>query len=482
MASVRFTAREIPAGSARRDFGRTLFIQQADTAATDLDTIVRDRQLRRYGNAAAVEDDWPVGHPVRTAAARYFAQVPFPGPMLTGGWFDADVVGRVLGSGTHLAANQLSSLGTFTLSFGASQTADIAFGAISTFAAGATAIQSALAAVISGATCAYSSANGRFECTFPAAANIAGGFTDNAASRGLGLFSAIVLPGIEDEANISGAASRLNANERDWYGVSIDPAQPLAQRTAMKTWTEANKKLYSYDMSDVSALTANETTSEAALDFAAQRRRTFGVWSRTADSKALSLMGRFASIDFRNPGSYITGKFKLLPGCNPDALSDTERAELTRKRINFYAPDVGQPGIVAEGTTYGTWIDHVVFLDWITDAVEVAMGNLAVASNTIPQDDSGRGRILREMDMIGSEARAAGGLSPGEVSEPFAAEIRQVTGNPNFDGILTQGYLPYVAPFTAAVRAQGRIAPPTYLFGRFAGAVHDIEGSIVFGL
>ena len=481
MASVRFTAREIPAGSARRDFGRTLFIQQADTSATDLDTIVRDRQLRRYGNAAAVEDDWPIGHPVRAAAARYFAQVPFPGPMLTGGWFDADVVGRVIG-GSPGTVTAIRAVGSSVLQFGASATAAINFATPATFAAIATAVQTALAAVISNATCAYSSANARFECTFPAAANISGGFTDNAASRALGLFSAIVLPGIEDEANISGAASRLNANERDWYGVSIDPAQPLAQRAFMKTWAEANKKLYSYDMSDVSALTANETTSEAALDFAAQRRRTFGVWSRTADQKALSLMGRFASIDFRNPGSYITAKFKLLPGCNPDVLSDTERAELTRKRINFYAPDVGQPGIVAEGTTYGTWIDHVVFLDWITDAVEVAMGNLAVASNTIPQDDSGRGRILREIDMIGSEARASGGLSPGEVSEPFAAEIRQVTGNPNFDGILTQGYLPYVAPFTPAVRAQGRIAPPTYLFGRFAGAVHDIEGSIVFGL
>ena len=481
MASVRFTAREIPAGSTRRDFGRTLFIQKADTAATDLAVITRDRQLRRYGNAAAVEADWPAEHPVRNAAARYFAQIPFPGPMVVGGWFDGDVVGRVLGGTPGTVAN-IQAVGSSVLQFGASATATINFATPTTNALVATAVQTALAAVVTGATCAYSTANARYQCTFPADANIAGGFAENAASRALGLFSATVLPGIEDEADIAAAAARLNADPRGWFGVFIDPAQPTAQRTAMKTWAEANKKLYAYDFHDVGTLTANETASEGALDFAAQRRFTAGMFTRTADQKALSLLGRFASVDFRQPGSYITGDAKILPGCNPDVLSDTERAELTRKRINFYAPDLGRPGIVNGGTTYGTWIDHVVFLEWMRDAVEVAMGNILIASNVVPQDDSGRGLILREIDMLGSEARAAGGLSPGAVSESFAAEIRQVTGNPNFDGILPQGYLPYVAPFTAAVRAQGRIAPPTYLFGRFAGAVHAIEGSIVFGL
>ena len=482
MPSVRFTAREVPAGSTRRDFGRTLFLHQPDAAATDLDTIIRDRQLRRYGNSAAVEDDWAAGHAVRIAAARYFAQVPFPGPLLVGGWFDADVVGRILGSSTHSAANQLAALGTFTLSFGSSVTADIDFSSVTTFAAAATAVETALAAVFTGSTCDYSAANTRFECTFPADANIMGGFAESEASTDLGLFGGTILPGIEDEADMSEAASRLNADPRDWFGIAIDPAQPKTQRDAIKTWAAANGKFYGYQYGDVGTLTANETASEGADDFSTAADGVFGFWSRVGDDKAIRTLGAFASIDFRNPGSYMTLDSKVLAGATPDVLSDTARAELERKRINFYAPNLGKPGLVHGGTTYGTWMDHYVFLRWIQDAIEVAMGNLLVASKVVPQDERGRGLIVRELDMIGSEGVAAGGISPGEVTEAFAAEIRQVTGNPNFDGVLSAGYLPYVGEFTPAVRAQGRVSPPTYLFGRFGSAVHTIEGTIVFGL
>ena len=482
MPSVRFTARELPAGSTRRDFGRTLFLFQGDDAATDLDQITRERQLRRYGNAQAVNDDWPAGSPVRDAAAAYFAQVPFPGPLLTGAWFDTDVVGRVLGSSTHSAANQLAALGTFTLSFGATTTGNIDFSSVTTFAGAATAIQAALSAVSTGATCAYSAANSRFECTFAAGANIAGGFADNAASRALGLFSAVVLPGIEAEANVATAAARLNTDTRDWFGVYIDPALAVAQRNAMKTWAAANGKFYGYEFSDTGALTTNETTSEGAVDFGNQQDGVFGFWTQRADRKALRALGAFASVDFRQPGSYFTLDGKVLDGAGPDTISETGQEELERKRINFYVPNLGKPGLVHGGITYGTWMDHYVFIQWVKDAIEVAMGDLQTRARYIPQDDRGRALVIRELDVIGTEARAAGGLSPGTVSEAFAAEIRQTTGNPDFDGTMREGYIPHVGEFTPSIRQQGRILPPTTFFGRFTGAVHDIEGTIVFGV
>ena len=80
---VRVTARILPEGVARREFGNTLFLDHVDRSVTDRDGAELVRTVRTYADLSAVESD---GQPesVQEAASTYFQQVPFPKALLVG--------------------------------------------------------------------------------------------------------------------------------------------------------------------------------------------------------------------------------------------------------------------------------------------------------------------------------------------------------------------------------------------------------------
>ena len=295
---------------------------------------------------------------------------------------------------------------------------------------------------------------------------------------------ATITQGEASEA-IDEAMEAIKTADDSWYFVTLDNNVRSADyRISLSQWVENNPYMLALDVVDRMALAPNENTSVAARLSALQHERTFLVWSDTADYKALSTAARLSSVDFGGRDTLITPKFKKLPGNIPDTLNARGQRELDRKRVNYYTR-FGADAIFAEGWTLkpGRWIDVLYWLDWIVDAVKHSVRDLLVNHPTrVPQTDPGIAAIKAEVERVCQDGVRNGGIAPGTVSETVAHDVRQTTGNRDFSGHLTRGFLVHVSPVATMSEADrvARRAPPMKVWLKGSGAVHFADIQLVF--
>ena len=279
--------------------------------------------------------------------------------------------------------------------------------------------------------------------------------------------------------------SAIGALDDSWYFVALDSGITAAiDLLALSRWVQAaNNYMLALDVAGDSVLVQGESTSLAAQIAVLEPERTFLVWSRTSDHKALSLAGRLSTVNFDGQNTLITAKFKSLPGTAPDVLTTAQKEELDRKRVGYYTR-FGPDAIFAEGWMLnGDWIDSRYWLDWITNAIQTEVYNLLRQHPTrVPQTDSGVASITAAINRVCGAGRRNGGIAPGRVSEALAHDIRLATNNPSFDGTLTLGYL--VSVGSIAGQSQGerdaRMAPPISVWLKASGAIHSAEVRLIF--
>ena len=280
--------------------------------------------------------------------------------------------------------------------------------------------------------------------------------------------------------------SAIGALDDSWYFVALDSGITAAiDLLALSRWVqEANNYMLALDVTGDSVLVQGESTSLAAQIAVLEQERTFLVWSRTSDHKALSLAGRLSTVNFDGQNTLITAKFKSLPGTVPDVLTTAQKEELDRKRVGYYTR-FGPDAIFAEGHTLkpGVWIDSRYWLDWITNAIQTEVYNLLRQHPTrVPQTDSGIASITATIERVCEAGRRNGGIAPGQVSEALAHDIRLATGNRDFDGTLTLGYLVSVGSIADQLQANrdARMAPRISVWLKASGAVHSAEVRLIF--
>jgi len=207
----------------------------------------------------------------------------------------------------------------------------------------------------------------------------------------------------------------------------------------------------------------------------------FSVWSASADHKALSLAARMGAVDYSRPGSITTAKYRSLPGTTPDVLTPAQQDELARKRVNWYSEQHGT-AIVSEGTAFSGWIDERIWLDQFVNSMRREIFTLLTTSRRIPQTDDGMSALLDGVIGVCEEGVRSGGIAPGEVSPALAAEIALATGNADFDGVLSAGYLVYAPPIAEQSLAdrQSRVSPPISVWVKGSGALHRVNIAILF--
>ncbi len=280
--------------------------------------------------------------------------------------------------------------------------------------------------------------------------------------------------------------SAIGALDDSWYFVALDSGITAAiDLLALSRWVQAaNNYMLALDVAGDSVLVQGESTSLAAQIAVLEPERTFLVWSRTSDHKALSLAGRLSTVNFDGQNTLITAKFKSLPGTVPDVLTTAQKEELDRKRVGYYTR-FGPDAIFAEGHTLkpGVWIDSRYWLDWITNAIQTEVYNLLRQHPTrVPQTDSGVASITAAINRVCGAGRRNGGIAPGQVSEALAHDIRSATGNRDFDGALTLGYLVSVGSIADQSQANrdARMAPPISVWLKASGAIHSAEVRLIF--
>ena len=283
---------------------------------------------------------------------------------------------------------------------------------------------------------------------------------------------------------IEGAMDAISGLDDGWYFVTVDSGIRLgSDLLALSRWVQAKVHMLALDVVDEGILKPNESTSLAAQLSTLEQQRTFLVWSRTRDNKALSLAGRLSSVNFEGQNTLITPKFKSLPRTVSDIVTTAQKKELDRKWVGYYTR-FGPDAIFAEGWTQaGDWIDVRYWLDWIISAIQDEVYNLLRQHPTrVPQTAEGLASIEAAIERVCEAGRRNGGIAPGRVSEAVANDIRLASNNPAFDGFLPTGYLVVIGSIAdqLQIHRDARRSPTIRVWLKGSGAMHHITIGLVF--
>jgi hypothetical protein len=218
----------------------------------------------------------------------------------------------------------------------------------------------------------------------------------------------------------------------DWYQVviaSIDDADVLA----VAAWVEANDspKLFGFASSDSNII--NQTVAGDSTTIAHQlkelaRDRTIGFYHGEAGSdggntatEALEA-AYFGTIGGLAPGSY-NGSYMQPKGVTADTLNITQERNARgyystganssfhiAKECNCFTPLAGF-NIIQFGRTFGgSWVDFLIFKDWLIAALKAAVYGVIVNSNQVPYDLKGFAMIEGAMEQVFKQAQKNGAV------------------------------------------------------------------------
>ena len=200
------------------------------------------------------------------------------------------------------------------------------------------------------------------------------------------------------------------------------------------------------------ALTTDEDASLSALFFGRQNQRNSSIISKTVAYKHLALAAHFASIDLDRGDQLRNPYLQTFENTVADTFTDSQIAEIQRKRANFYSPLEGVNSFFSGWTTNpAVWIDQQFWVDWFVRAVQRNLATLA--REGIPQNSDGQALVGAYVQEICRKGIENGGITPGVVRPRVRDEIRARV-NRNFDGRLTRGYLIDVGSFDSLTDAE----------------------------
>ncbi len=483
---VRVTDRLQPAGALRRTLGITLLVTTDDTVLAGAGS---DR-LRSYGNLDAVIADFGAAGTVVDSASRYFGQRIFPRNFMVGRWRNTSVP-SVINGGAPGTVTAIEAVTDASFSLAGEDFEGLDFDMVGDYDAVASKLQAELrtgtAELFANAAVTYSATNQRLEISFPNHPDVSGLFGAHSDGTGTDVSSLLGLTADDGATYKQGGAQETIAecltalnqlNDSFYFGILETVFNGTQTMLDANAWFASQRKEFIAESNEAEVVNTNDNATFGARLSALQAPRTLLIWSKTADQKAASVAGFLSSIDFTQPRGIKTLKFKALPGTTPDNLTPTQKAELDRKRINHYSP-YGGINMVAEGWLgSGDFVEVRYWLDWFVEAIQVAVFNHLYSSGSTPMTRAGLQTIRNVIAGVCRQGLLNGGLSPGQVNEAMAGEIRDVT-NRAFDGNLNNGYLIYV-PMIEQTNRQSRRTPSIRVWGRGGSAVHFANISIDF--
>jgi len=485
-----------PQGVLRRDFGIMLLITTDKTLGTG------SNRVGIFPNSNAIAEVFAEDTEPRKAADILFQQTPYPKNLVVGRWIDAAAVADLTGGtpGT-LAEFQAISDGSFVCKGEDFSLMD--FSADTSYSEVAEAIEAKLNASadpdLTTCTVTYDSVKGAFviattttgndaELTILSTTDPLVG-TDISGLLAMDADSDYVLnQGLDAETITEAINIIIGLNDSPYFIVLDQTITDYEDILAISTWVATRRYMFSMSSAEAGALTTDEADTNLAKLFALVPPRTYGTWSESTDYKALSAAGRLSSINFAQNNSLITMNLRQLPGTLADDLTATEKAELDRKLVNYYVPlfATGSPGANSylTGTTFksGVWQDVRYWLDWLVNAIQVDVFNLLYASARVPQTEAGVTAIQEVIEAVCKQGVANGGIAPGNLSAANVLDVKQTTGNLDFDGFLPKGYLIYAAPLSQQSQSdrEQRKSPPFKDWLKGSGAIHFVEIDLVF--
>ncbi len=432
--------------------------------------------------------------PEYTALAKFFSQSPAPATAYAARWFTAAAAGYLTG-GVHEALTPLKTItaGAFDVVVDATtiNVTSLDLSGAATLAAVATLVQTKLHAGLAGTTCTYDATAAKFVVTSPTTgvssqvgfATVTAGDTTTAGALGLShAAGASRTVGIALET-LTAALDAIKLFSSAWYAFATVSDCSFANHKLAADWAEANARPYFVTTNLPSAYAAPVAASGDAADIAQYAnaknyKRTFTMFSTDTLDAAVSAMARINAVDYTQPNSVITLKFKQLPGVAAEALTETQKQALDLNHCNYYAT-FGTFDMLGEGwMADGTFTDQVIGLDWLTAQAQTdVFAALATATTKIPQTDPGVFRIQKALEGSLRQARSNGLVAPGTWPATNAG-----LGEVDPGEFLEEGFYVYAQPVALqSSTARGlRAAPAISAIACGAGALHSVAITINF--
>jgi len=519
---VRVTAQILPQGLRRKEFGKTLHIYRTQDNANG-GGIPVEEVVRTYPDMRAIQDDFKAGDSVYDAAQTYFSQKPFPknfmaAPIITVATNPILIAEQGMRDGYGLTEFQNLCNGgdeaVLVIPYYSSTTGEEVFYFSATWIPTDFTSMDEFAALLTSklATAGFPGAgdpvdrgvfvydadNNRmnFELELndpleyvvihpfhepepvPGVQNLAPAFNLNMGAEPDPLF----VQAIPADVSIGDVLDRVEVKDPSFYFITLSEFLGDSYIAETAAWTEARTYMYPAGSTNPECIVGGD--SEFKTLHSKQMERTIGIWSGLPDNKAVSLAARFSSVNFNAKNSLITLMLKRLPTTVPDNLTATQVGHLEAENINCYVELSGAPSVL-EGWTFsdGTWSDVRYWLDWLVNAVQVATFNaLYVNPTKVPQTTEGQAMIRGVIENVCRQGVDNGGLAPGQLSPQLTLDVQQSTGNADFDGFLTKGFLVYCAPMSTLPQSERnqRKIPPFKVWLKGSGAVHSIDIGMIF--
>lgn len=419
----------------RPGFG-TLNIVTAETGVID-----RVERSRFYQNIDGVADDWATSTEAYKAANAYFSQQPKPDSLRISTRYPTAQSAVLRGGGVADTAGNLAlftaiSNGSFTISIdGASEditALDFSTGHTDLGDVAAT-IQTALQAVATGgytaATCTHT--NGRFYITSgtTGASSTISFLTPVSPATGTDISSLLEMQmgegtkvnGIVAET-ITASLTAIENVTQDWYGLVFtkevrDDVVINGENAveAAAAWVQSRIKVFGNTTNNEDSFDSVSTTDIGAVVKAAGYRRTITTYSSfPSQYPSASALGRAFTVNFNQPNSTITLKFKQLPGITVEALTQNQKAVLDSKNINAFIDVGGNPMYAESFMADGVFFDEVHGVDWLQSAIQTnVFGYTYTRTTKVPLTDPGVASEEQQAIRALDEGRRNGLLAAG---------------------------------------------------------------------
>lgn len=266
--------------------------------------------------------------------------------------------------------------------------------------------------------------------------------------------------------NIKSTLERAKG-EASFYGIHLTEFDDEADIQGAISWTEANEKIFGFEYGDI--------TKCPVKNFSFYR--SFGLFSGKADGydedeqpienkyAALAWMAKCFGYD---PGTE-TWNMKELATIVPSALSTDEKKVLEESNINSFRRYAGSNITFGGNMLSGEWIDVIRFRDWLKAEMQINVFNALKTNRKVPFTDGGIGLIEGQMEATLSKGQTVGGIAPTE----YDSDDNEIPGY-----TVT---VPLASDLTEAERKSRKLTGCRYT-ARLAGAIHivEIHGNLTF--
>ncbi len=166
----------------------------------------------------------------------------------------------------------------------------------------------------------------------------------------------------------------------------------------------------------------------------------------------------------------------------PDNFSNTDIESIKEKRANYYTQIATQAAYqnsfaTKNGVFIDTWVDQIQVELELKENVFNFLQESSNLNNDVPYTDEGSVSIQEVIERTMSDAVSRGVYAVGTADDAMKQDIIVITGDENFSGLLSKGYLihrPAVSTATTTQRAN-REYPKFTIWAISAGTIQSVK-------